>query len=156
MLNKTEIETRRKYSYFFLLVGLFLILSLFFPVMILPFVELTQLRHAFVFLVNNCWLSLLFLIVLPLLFLFMPFKQIRDFIINTYNHMLESIENILLTAFVFVSTIILNLFLFNLIHPALYSYDSYLAFSIHFIGLFYIISSVRELNKLDRMEFYGN
>ncbi len=142
---------RRGLDYIFLIAGLILILLLFVPGPVIFLDSHLHFGQISGGILGDVLFGTIPIYLLAVIFALTHYAFIRRFIDGFielgYN---ATIAGAALLCFLLVFFLLGGIFSFNI---ALFAYDAYLGWAVSFLAFYYIISSVRDLNKLDSVEF---
>ncbi len=126
-------------NYFFMFLGLLLLLSLFITEPIVFIAKYFDFGKTSIGFFENLILGIVPILVLSLLYLLIPFAFMRKWV----NSFLDFVGNFLTSALLFIVIAIVAVFL----RMPLFQINSGLSFGVTFLGLFYTVSSYRYLKN---------
>ncbi len=149
--NNEGEEWRRRLDYFFLIAGLALVVFLFVPAPVIFLDRHLHFGQASGGILEDVLFGTIPIYLLAIIFALTHYAFIRQlidgFIELGYN---ATIAGAVLLCFLLAFFVLGMIFSFGI---ALFAYDVYLGLAVSFLAFYYIISSVRDLNKLDRIDF---
>jgi hypothetical protein len=148
-----DTKIRRYFNFAFLVIGLYLLVSLFVPGLILWTKGIVDLGGQALSVLEGLIWAFLIVLICTILFLLTRFVFLKEIALNAIQLTTNLMHSIGITAFSLIALILLSSWTGITLFPPLFPEDGGLAIISLFLGTFYVLSSVRDLNKMDEIHY---